>query len=642
MTTRLEHSISTHHYDILTTLIACQDLWDVEPLAISKEKQKAITDLANEIFLTKYLYEFNPDAIHEKKLVDGIPFWIKRNIYFFTEEKEKQALEEVCQIFKKTFPHKTAGIEMLNHQQAVLEEAAHHTITYEEMTRFYPEAEAVIAERAASPEKITHLCERLAEDDWMTVMQEYREDIDGLAYDGLRAFRDRQIDYYTFFTLTLFWSFTSEYQGTEVTVCQLFDDQKNRDPEIYEAFKKMLQKTQLDIEQAFHVMDGVDLFFELMKKQHPNSGHAFLVFKKIEGPKGDRPNIVDVITHSVKMHTFMEIELNGELYSMIPSAHMMQTWLQAMQACHNGDAVWTDHVIGESPIEEIKRNGLTGKRVMGHRFPKKPLPNTADTYSLKLSVEFSLHDWYHNCIVSGLSDAIRKKIIHVGELIEQLENQETDLKLKHFIKCFAFRMIDMEHIAFREPAFNPYTNIPKTLSTIEKFILSIYSTFLFSLTETNYEEMSNPMENPASEKIPPIILGDYEFTMRWKERDLYYKALPLMQRLAEQLIEDGFFEEYGEVTTQDIENSKQFCRETIERWLQEHVNTLEKVLFDNDDDDEGPSVEQQKADWVKRELAFLDAYSLPNLLDRQLSHSSQVAQKSSAVVEAAYESTSSS
>lgn len=595
-----------NHHGILDNLLALQDSWG-EKLAVSSDNDPLLA-LAPKIFLENYT---------EKNLAIEIPFWIKRNIYFFTEAEEKEKIAQIYQIFSKNFPAHTKGVALLAEQIALLDEIAQHTVTYEEMIRFYPEADTVISQRAAAEKEIILLSSLLKCDDWKQIIQIYAKNIDHLAYDGLRAFRDGKIDYYEFTTLVLFWSLANQLPDgcTSIRVMNLSEIP-------IEALKKMMERSKISIEDIFYRMNGAECFLELMKRRHPNSGNVFFVFDKGNPKKGEQ-SIIDVIVNIAQMNTFMNIEIDGVSHRMLPSLQMMQTWLHALQTCHHGDTVWMSPVLGASPAEEIKECGMTNKRVFACAFPGKLLPRIADLRLVEFDLDFSMHDFYHACIVSGLRLSTRQEFIGLGTLIEQLAGQINNHRLRQYITCFAFRVFDMEHTIFRDPVHPPPVPLSaadyifENLSDGGKFIAAIHECMISALTESVSENLGNAEDDAevnSRNRIPDVVLSDPELKMCWKELDLYLQTVPFMQLLASRLTQMKFCEKHG-MTPKNLEMCKLICKSATMRFLENHVRVLEKILFDaSEDSDDEVSLDRAKKTWMKRHFILLIPKALPNLL----------------------------
>lgn len=131
------------------------------------------------------------------------------------------------------------------------------------------------------------------------------------------------------------------------------------------------------------------------------------------------------------------IDENHDKLRMVPSAGMMQKFLQALNGEH---AVEMNFVLGQSTLKDLYKNGLNGTRDYAVPFAPWVFIKPEAHGLLSKDLDYAYHDFYHAIVCSLIPKWHRQLIIEALDLFKGLPKEKFgDLR---------FRLRDMEHVFY--------------------------------------------------------------------------------------------------------------------------------------------------------------------------------------------------
>lgn len=317
----------------------------------------------------------------------------------------------------------------------ILPDASVSIAIYTEITRRLPQNELLAIEnkmRGLSPVDQKHFAELVDIGDLPAIIQ-----IKDYTLHALYAVKIGKITQEDFATICLIYA---SPDPNKVSL-SLFNSDGNVNPKA----RELIQQT-LSLQAGYENLltsQELDSFFEEMAK-HSRLQRQFFLEKaplSIE-ESGDITipteqqtirTVIEIV--SAGLNIFSKCIYNDEVVLMIPSAGMMQTFLNLKFKDHS---VRMNFVLGLSSLEDIKNNGLTSSRDVGLKVSGTSLPSKADTH-LAEGTDFTYHDFFHAFKTSCASPTTRKKMISLAESIQHiaepaLYNDFVDLEMTaHYI-----------------------------------------------------------------------------------------------------------------------------------------------------------------------------------------------------------------
>lgn len=191
----------------------------------------------------------------------------------------------------------------------------------------------------------------------------------------------------------------------------------------------------------------VDEWIEEMRKT-PESEQQFFVVPDLN--PYDRSNMSpDDVSHAILASTglnlFCRFEEKGQKKRMLATAGMVQTFLKVK--CGE-DAVWLNHVLGNSSMDDIRLNGLTDTRDVQVAFPDIPTPERADGYWARV-YNFLFHDQnYHTLIASFMPRSDRLAMVRAGDVVAGLLSKEQNSIHQQALTMTRDGLYDMECVTY--------------------------------------------------------------------------------------------------------------------------------------------------------------------------------------------------
>jgi len=317
------------------------------------------------------------------KIVD----WISSHAGIITKE-DADSLDKLKVIFLSRLPQNDTSIttlkEFANASRTPTDHAAKISHTFDSVTRYLPNRDAVLDSAAGRIKECDALCKKLKKSDWETIIKDYTQNPNDLPIDGLKAFHDGKITMEQFSTIISCWSLMNQFPGVEIHRQSIFDEAGlvNRDAEGF--IRQTLESSGKFKEQApFLNEEKFNVFIRNMQLQPVSEqGFFFIETDKYDSDIDDATRaariLADTQTITEEIHTgvgvnvFNQFTHEGITYRMVPSLSMMQQFLVAYAGDDN--AVKIAPVIGLSSVDDIVSNATMDTRDMALPFPGVELP----------------------------------------------------------------------------------------------------------------------------------------------------------------------------------------------------------------------------------------------------------------------------
>lgn len=497
----------------------------------------------------------------------------------------------------------------------ILPDADLYNPEYKEITRRLPQEELLAIEnkmRCLSPVDQNRFTELVDIGDLSAIIQ-----IEDYPLHALYAVKVGKITQEDFATISLVYASPDPNKAH----ISLFNSNGKVNPKA----RELIQQT-LHLEDALQsygkllTSQELDSFFEEMAKLPPLQRHFFLEkarpltkFGKYTIPgfsyttRMNIPTVRTAIeTQYLGLNIFSKCTHNDEAKFMIPSAGMMQTFLNVKFKNH---AVRMNFVLGLSSIEDIKNNGLTASRDAALVFPGTFLPNTADTLPAKWT-DFTYHDFFHAFIVSGATPAVRAKTISLAESIQHIANPalynfiidlemaahyKINVMIKEKTPDFMKFFMDLENKLALGALMDPELLIPSYANRIMYNLaralhenlpeLKEYNQWKNSWTQRQLEDYSSQevQISTAIEEIDEEISTEESKHAAIKEKQIpldAFKALTSRYKFTEATkkeLEDYKNQLELEIEEEDEINTSNYAiLESVKKELQKRINTIKQ------------------------------------------------------------------
>ncbi len=413
---------------------------------------------------------------------------------------------------------------------------------------------------------------------WKSIISHYVRsgEIDNLAKDGFKAFRDGHITKEQFCTLALCWSFIKDFSAEAVEVLPLFDSNGEVSQKASQEIKMRLGKflhifmiNELKgLDNNIYLDDVVDTLFDRivskMRGKHPSEQMIFHIDKKSalrcpssrtaqDSVKGQ--SIGDRLSdfHEI-FGTNFPVQLGKLDCSLaIPSSSMMQAYLDAFSSYFKNDGVVIDFVIGLSTRADLANNARERSRGFFISIAGIETPKFADGFPVRNYFEFLLHDLYHCFIASTVP--MRYRIITadiangVSKLKKSYENRQNPLE-ELYLDTLEGCLVDMEFLMFRRSENQIYNNDQ------EDFLIELQDQISGNVLIRMWAKMKlQPLPGERAylsqselDKLkkwdtirPPETGGHRLFEENIKN---LFQTSPIFQQLAEAVEQDGFFTKF--------------------------------------------------------------------------------------------------
>ncbi len=316
---------------------------------------------------------------------------------------------------------------------------------FNHVTRYLVTCESIFESASGRRVEILQLCANLAEGNWDAIGENYKESLDDLPKDALVAFHEGKVLMTQFCSITFFWSLKKS--GKDLSVVPLFlGDSVN--PQAKNLVEQTMKKSGklLDKQPDFLDEGEMSAFFARMHAA-PKSEQFFFLSEEEPGFIGSISTITQVIYQNEGINVFNRCLFDGSIREMSPSFSMVQNFLKT----YAGDrAIKITPVIGLSSVEDIVANLKTGTRDMALPFPGVFIPDSADTLAAPSYRDFFLHDVYHAILCSEIPHEIRPAFSLLSDIILEIKESSSDIRIIAFLDEFFHRIVDNEHAVFRK------------------------------------------------------------------------------------------------------------------------------------------------------------------------------------------------
>lgn len=137
---------------------------------------------------------------------------------------------------------------------------------------------------------------------------------------------------------------------------------------------------------------------------------------------------------------------NGKMHHLFATIGIMQSLFQVM---YPTTFTRINPVLGDSTLEDIRKNGLLHTRDNFVSFPDLPAPEKADNRVTGTEYSFTRHDDYHGWTTSAIPDEQQKKSIQISDMVQKyISNYPKAEKL-------VAGLIDMDYPLSRKEWRNP-------------------------------------------------------------------------------------------------------------------------------------------------------------------------------------------
>jgi hypothetical protein len=382
------------------------------------------------------------------------------------------------------------------------------------VTRYLPDCAAVLEACAGRTAQIEQLCAYLELGNWAEILESYKGDLDSLPRDALGAFHEGKISMPQFCTITFFWSLAKS--GKELVVAPLFiGDEVNFFVKslIAETMKKSGKL--VGLQPDFLDEAEISAFFTRMHAA-PKSEQVLLLSKPEEGFVGPISTITQEIYQKAGTNVFNKCLILGSVFDMNVSFSMVQQFLKT----YAGErAIEITPVIGLSSVEDIVRNLKTSTRDMAIPFPGVFIPDSADGFTAPNYRDFFLHDLYHAILCSEIPLEIRPTFSLLSDIILEVKESASDLRVVAFLDEFFHRIVDNEH-----PVFRKHNGIITGYVSPEnqiKFMYAVLAQYQNAITRLE-REPKEPISQEDLKEITSILqrIGVFErFFQILREKD---------------------------------------------------------------------------------------------------------------------------
>lgn len=335
---------------------------------------------------------------------------------------------------------------------------------------------SIIHKNTPDKNKITQLVQALEQRNWVNPLF---SSLDEFPYYAMEALNEGMITLEQFTTL-MFYRMAVQYHknAKEIRSIALFViDPLTKAPKPNPVARDLIQRTLRPVQTILdplypeselldetkpHLTDAqVDQFFEKMASK-PLSEQQFFIAPDIQDESSqeiseivqdllDRKRTISQdIKETVGINVFNRFLLHSpgkpdKKMRMIPSLSMMQIFLDVKFE----NPVKINPVICLSPIEAIWQNARERTRELAITFTNIKLPITAD-HLYAPAYDFPYHDFYHAIIASAVPQKHIEGFLILVEILEQMSEDRQFENIKHIIKEFADRILDMEKSYYRQ------------------------------------------------------------------------------------------------------------------------------------------------------------------------------------------------